>query len=32
LELAKQTEIIIAKIQEAIAIFNQWLESQAQDT
>jgi hypothetical protein len=31
LELAKQTEIIIAKIQAAIAIFNQWLESQVKD-
>jgi predicted nucleotidyltransferase len=31
LELAQQTEIIITKIQEAIALFNNWLESQAQD-
>ena len=31
LELAQQTEIIIAKIQEAIALFNQWLESQVKD-
>ncbi|MDB9456410.1 nucleotidyltransferase domain-containing protein [Dolichospermum circinale CS-534/05] len=31
LELAKQTEIIIAKIQEAIALFSQWLESQVKD-
>lgn len=28
LELAQQTDIIMAKIQEAIALFNQWLESQ----
>jgi len=31
LELAKQIDIIIAKIQESIAIFNQWLESQVKD-
>ena len=31
LELAQQTDIIIAKIQESIAIFNQWLESQVKD-
>jgi hypothetical protein len=31
LELAQQTDIIIAKIQEAIALFNQWLESQAKE-
>ena len=31
LELAQQTEIIIAKIQEAIALFNHWLESQVKD-
>jgi predicted nucleotidyltransferase len=31
LELAQQTEIIIAKIQEAITVFNQWLESQAKE-
>ena len=31
LELAQQTDIIIAKIQQAIALFNQWLESQVKD-
>ncbi|MDD1429219.1 hypothetical protein MEO94_33305, partial [Dolichospermum sp. ST_sed9] len=31
LELAQQTDIIIAKIQESIALFNQWLESQVKD-
>ena len=31
LEIAKQTEIIVAKIPAAIAIFNQWLESPVKD-
>jgi len=32
LELAKQLELIMEKIKIAIALFNQWLESQVEDT